>query len=398
MKQQTIYLTALLGCLVLSSDAAEPISGTHVRELPGLSVREGQVLHKGKTYRGIGANYFSLFSRTLKDPADRSYEEGLKKLAKAHIPFVRFMACGFWPVDWEFYLHNRDAYFKRLDSVVAAAEKHQVGLIPSLFWNMASVPDLVGEPMDQLGNPSSKTLTFIQQYTEECVLRYRNSPAIWGWEFGNEYNLHADLPNASSHRPKIVPQLKTALERTEQDELSSDAMLMAFRHFASAVRKHDSHRVLITGNSIPRPSAFHNTREKSWKKDTRAQYEQIMLRDNPDPFNVISIHVYRNEGQGNTQSIAELVALSQRISERVGKPLFIGEFGAPKTLGVHKEKTQFLEILNAIESSKVPLSAFWVFDHSAQDADWNVSFDNQRSYMLKQVSDTNQRMAKISSQ
>jgi hypothetical protein len=394
MKRKTVYLIAILGCLIFSSGAAELTS----RELPGLSVHQGQVLLNGTPYRGIGANYFSLFSRTLKNSADRSYDEGLKKLAEAQIPFVRFMACAFWPVDWELYLENRDEYFKRLDGVVAAAERYQVGLIPSLFWNMSSIPDLLGEPMDQLGNPSSKTLTFIQQYTEEIVLRYRHSPAIWGWEFGNEYNLHADLPNASKQRPKIVPKLKTALKRTSRDELSSEAMLTAFGHFARAVRQHDSQRILITGNSIPRPSAYHNTKEKSWTKDTPAQFEQILLRDNPDPFNALSIHVYRNEGQGNTESITELLTLSQEISKRVGKPLLVGEFGAPKTLGPDKEKTQFREILNAIESTMVPLSAFWVFDHSGQNADWNVNFDNQRNYMLQHVAAANQRLAGISSQ
>ena len=104
MKRQTIHLAAILGCLVLSIDAAEPTS----RELPGLHVHEEQLLLKGEPYRGIGANYFSLFYTTLKDPSDKSYDDGLAKLAKAKIPFVRFMACGFWPIDWELYLRDKD--------------------------------------------------------------------------------------------------------------------------------------------------------------------------------------------------------------------------------------------------------------------------------------------------
>ncbi len=170
---------------------------------PGLSVQKGEVVLQGRRFAGMGANYFSLFYRTIQDASDTSYDRGLAQLAKAGIPFVRFMACGFWPVDWDFYLQDREGYFQCLDGVVASAEKHEMGLIPSLFWNMATVPDIVGEPMDQLGDPHSQTTRFIRQYTEEVVRRYRGSSAVWAWEFGNEYNLHVDLPNASEHRPPI---------------------------------------------------------------------------------------------------------------------------------------------------------------------------------------------------
>lgn len=358
----------------------------------GLTVHEGQLLLNGRPYRGIGANYFCLFSRTLRDASDESYDDGLRNLSEARIPFVRFMACGYWPADWDLYLQDKGEYFKRMDAVVRSAEKHGVGLIPSLFWNMATVPDLVGEPMDQLGNPKSKTIALIEQYTREVVLRFRDSPAVWGWEFGNEYNLQADLPNASQHRPPVWPTLKTALQRTARDELSSSAMLTAFGRFAETVRKYDTQRILITGNSIPRISAFHNSTAKSWGKDSRAQFEEVLLRDNPDPYPVLCVHVYGNSGQGETRSIYELAAMLQEIAARVGKPLFIGEFGAPRTMGMEQEKAQFSEMLDAIVTSNVALAAFWVFDHAGQDKDWNVTFENERRYMLELVTAANRRL------
>jgi len=385
---RTAFLAVVFIVFALPGSAGESAP----EGLAGLFVRDGVLYHDGRPYRGVGANYFSLFYRTLKDPTDKSYDEGLRKLSEAQIPFVRFMGGGFWPVDWDLYLRDKEEYFKRMDAVVRAAEKHQVGLIPSLFWNMATFPDIVGEPMDQLGNEKSKTIAFIERYTTEVVLRYRNSPAIWGWEFGNEYNLHVDLPNASSHRPKIVPHLKTGLERTSRDELSSDAMLTAFGHFARTVRKHDAHRILITGNSIPRPSAFHNSKEKSWKPDNKTQFESVLRRDNPSPYDVTCVHIYGNNGQGSTKSISELVETLQEISGRTKQPLFIGEFGAPKTLGSEKEKALFAEMLGAIEANNVPLSAFWVFDHPGQNMDWNVTFENERSDMLKLVAEVNHRM------
>lgn len=384
-----LFVAVMLVTPTVSAEGTEP----KLRQLPGLTVVDGQLLRHGKPYRGIGANYTSLFGRTLKDPTDTSYRKQLARLSQAGIPFVRFRACGFWPVDWDLYQKDREAYFQLLDGVVKIAEENEIGLIPSLFWYMATIPDLVGEPIDQLGNPDSKTISFIRQYTKEVVLRYKSSPAIWGWEFGNEYNLVADLPNASAHLPPVWPTLKTALERTERDELTSKAMLSAFDAFAKVVRAHDKHRILITGNSIPRASAFHNLSEKSWTQDSPQEFEGILSRDNPDPFQMLSVHVYPKTSQypGGAKDFPDLVKTMQEMSLKAKKPLFIGEFGSSPELDENEERANFLEILNAIEVNKVPLSAFWVFDFSLQDETYNVTFDNQRSYMLKLIAESNRR-------
>ncbi len=359
---------------------------------PGLSVSNGVLVLSGTPCRGIGANYFSLFSRVLANPSDRSYEVGLRQLAEAGIPFVRFMACGFWPSDWDLYLNDKPAYFARLDEVVRCAETNRIGLIPSLFWNMATVPDLVSEPMDQLGNPDSKAVAFIRQYTREVVTRYRASPAVWGWELGNEYALGADLPNAAECRPPAWPTLKTALKRTARDELSSQAMLTAFAAFAETARSLDPRRILVTGNAAPRACAYHNTLEKSWKTDSPAQFGSVLLRDNPDPFDTLCVHVYPEDKgcyPGGATSLTALIATLQTLAVKNKKPLFIGEFGAAATLSPDDEKARFEELVAAIETSAVPLAAVWVFDLAQQDKEWNVTFTNRRAYMLHSIGAAN---------
>lgn len=381
-------------CLVLVFACAVFGERPEVERSPGLSVSQGVLLRQGAPYQGIGVNYFSLFSRTLKNPADRSYEAGLKQLAEAHIPFVRFMACGFWPVDWDLYLNDKEAYFKRLDAVVAAAEQCNLGLIPSLFWHLSTVPDLVNEPIDCLGDPQSKTLAFIRQYTREVVTRYQNSPAIWAWEFGNEYNLAVDLPNAAQHRPPVWPKLKTAAQRTSRDELTATAMLVAFNAMAQTVRQHDPHRLIITGNSIPRACAYHNTHEKNWKPDSPEQWRSVLLRDNPDPFGVLCVHVYPEKKGGyplGAKDPQEILMRVQQLAQGAKKPLFVGEFGSP-VAEAEAERATFVALLTAIETNHIPLSAVWVFDYSAQDKEWNITFSNSRAYMLKQVGAANQRM------
>ena len=184
---------------------------------PGLYVRNGVLTKDGQPYRGIGVNYFDCFLRVLGNGTNTSYDAGFRKLAEYHIPFARFCATGFWPRDMQLYQTNRAEYFRRLDGVVRSAELRGVGLIPSLFWLPACVPDLVGEPLDQWANPQSKTIAWMRNYVREVVTRYKDSPAIWAWEFGNEYSLHANLPNPKTHRAPVYPALGMATERSELD-------------------------------------------------------------------------------------------------------------------------------------------------------------------------------------
>jgi inosine-uridine nucleoside N-ribohydrolase len=351
---------------------------------PGLEVRAGVLLKEGAPYRGLGVNYFDAFARTLKDPNDTSYDAGLQVLAARGIPFARFMAGGFWPADMQPYRTEREEYLRRLDGVVRAAERHGVGLIPSLFWHLATVPDLVGEPCDQWGNPASRTHEFMRTYTRLVVTRYLNSPAIWGWEFGNEYNLAADLPNAKEHLPAVAPKLGTPAARSDRDIMTHAMIRTAFREFAKEVRKYDPTRIIITGNSIPRPSAWHQMHEGAWTKDAPDQFAEMLAGDNPDPIDTISVHVYGDA--------ADRLAQAVQAARHCGKPLFVGEFGVP---GAGPEATrQFQSLLQQMEEAQVPLAALWVFDYQRQ-SEWNVGPDNGRSYQLAALAAANRRLRQI---
>jgi hypothetical protein len=375
-------------------------AGARAHSVPktlGLTVRrDGTLLRDGEPYRGIGVNYFDPFVRTLKRPNDTSYREGFAELARLGIPFARCLFCGFWPADYKLYLEDKERYFALLDGVVRAAEDSGVGLIPNLFWYSAAVPDLVGEPRGQWGNPKGKTHEFMRTYLKQVVTRYRDSPAIWGWEFGNEYNLGADLPNAAKHRPKIVPQLGTARSRSAHDDLTHDMIATAFAAFAAEVRRHDPHRMITTGNSAPRPSAWHQWKEKSWKQDSENQYHERLLLDNPSPVNTITVHLYWQSAKrfGRQVSIEEFLKLTMDTAAQARKPLFVGEFGAwdRGAEGGQAERTRFARILAAIEKAKAPLAALWVYDFAHQARSWNVTSTNARAYQLDAVAAANRRI------
>jgi len=388
-QMRLLLLFALSFISVLRSSAATaPLASG------GLTVSNGFVLLDGKRYRRIGANYFSLASRVLKNPNDGSSLSNLTVLARLDIPFVRFMCGGYWPAEQRLYLTNRTVFFERLDRVVRAAETNHIGLVPSLFWHLPTVADLVNEPLQFLGDTNSRSIAYIRNYTTDIVSRYRSSPAIWGWEFGNEAALSTDLPNAASQRPPVVPELGTPAQRSNLDELKSAQLLVAYREFGAIVRRLDPGRLVISGNALARVSAWHNTHETNWVADTVEQFREILRRDNADPFNAISVHVYPDDKlPAGAKSIPELLKILDAEAASIHKLLFIGEFGISRRRAgsFNEQKKQFAELLAAIEQSDVPLSAFWVFDLPEQNGEWNITADNDGAILLKMVSDANRR-------
>ena len=105
----------------------------------------------------------------------------------------------------------------------------------------------------------------MRTYIREVVSRYVNSPAIWGWEFGNEYNISVDLPDAWRNLRPVDPRLGRTRSRGPDDTLTTEIFTSALSDFARTVREIDGHRILLTGNSVPRFSAYHmQTGRKAW--------------------------------------------------------------------------------------------------------------------------------------
>jgi hypothetical protein len=125
-------------------------------------------------------------------------------------------------------------------------------------------------------------------------------------------------------------------------------------------------------------------KEGNWTPDNERQFRQMLRSLNPDPIDAISIHAYGED--------AERIAWSVRAAKSIKKPLFIGEFGVPGT-GPEVEK-EFRRMLRIIEESHVPLAALWVFDLPSQNADYNITADNARSYQLREVAAANARVQK----
>jgi hypothetical protein len=356
-----------------------------------------QLQLKGKPLRAIGVNYYNSFLRVLRNPEDKSYQKGFDILSKRGIPFVRFVLCGFFPEDMKLYLLQRERFFALLDEYVRTAEQRGIGLIPSFFFAYWQVPDIVGEPMQAWSDPNSETLAFMRRFTEEVVTRYKNSPAIWGWEFGNEMAYYVDIGPAA--RPRLAPLRGTPRYRTSRDDLRSQDMSVAQREFARSVRRIDSTRLISTGNALPRADAFQTSHRGDQRNDSRDEFFTILNRDNPEDYNAHSLHLYPHSryfrGENSGFSTGSLMQLITEHAHAQGQVLFVGEFGVPTKLDLDpiEERRRFGVILDGIVSSGVPLSAVWDFDHDPEfDAHWNT-YAPKRRYQLDAVERLNRDFA-----
>jgi hypothetical protein len=390
---------------------------------PGrLQVADGQFVLDDRPARAIGVNYFEAFTWALSIadgsrrtasyeeveimghvkpagslPAKKSFREGFRVLQQKGIPFVRFNCGGFFPKDWRLYREDPAAYFRLLDDLVRAAEEHDLGLIPSLFWSFFTVPGIVGEPLNAWGDTGSKTHAFMRKYTQEVVGRYKDSSAIWGWEFGNEYNLEVDLPDRQREELArwFQPKFGMPAKPGPDDHLTSQDIRTAYREFARGVREIDPLRPIFTGDAAPRSAAATLEATGNWGVDTREQWIAQLVKNNPDPVDTISIHFYPFHTQSGVglkdRPPEETLDASLAAAREAGKPLWVGEWAASETSDPALRREQFQTVLDLLVEREIQLSAVWVFDFPWQPL-MNIDVGTENEFMLDALAEANRRL------
>ena len=360
----------------------------------GLYVEDGALMRSGAPFRAMGINYCSAWQDVLKDPETLEVAEGFRILKQDYgIPFVRLNGGPYAHTQWKMYVEDPEEYLRRFDVLVKHAEAQGIGLIPSLFWFVVTMPDLQDEPVSALGDPDSKCRAFMRQYIRDIVGRYKDSPAIWGWEVGNEWMLYVDLPKLDHLPPKKIGSEE---ERTAADKLLRPMILNAYEDFYKIVREIDPDRIIVTGDSIARIQAWHNRNEDSWGQDSKAQWTKVFRADTPDPYEVASFHLYAETEKSFFKN--ENLPLEAFVQEAVdicradNKIIWCGELGMPGA--DEASRTMFFRMINAVEQNEIAISAIWNFKPTGLfQADWDVSPSNERAYMLDAVKALNERFA-----
>jgi hypothetical protein len=95
-------------------------------------------------------------------------------------------------------------------------------------------------------------------------------------------------------------------------------------------------------------------------------------------------------------SYAQLLQACVGIARSAGKALYLEEFvpvpAAPAGLMGMNQRQYFSSELAAIESSGVPLASVWVYDRKLRPDRSNLTFNNERSYMLLMIAALNRKL------
>lgn len=322
-----------------------PVTGTNVSA-------EAVICMAGRKYYATGANCYALFSYCLKDGGIDLTDAyaSLDTLKNEGVSVVRFNCGVFYSEELSAYTEHRDDYLAALRKVAAYAEQCRIGLIPSFIWNYSAVSHYYDEPYRCWGKAGSRTVGFLTRYTGDVVTALREYKSIFGWEFGNELNLQADLPNWQERFDTEDPD----------DWTKGDDIHFAFRTFAGIVRAKDpDSRMILSGNATLRPSQYHQYAENSWDTDSAGQYRTITDLFNPYPINTVTEHVYeagRKFADYGEVSLERQLAEAMYAARVLNKAYVVGEFG-----GVLPSEEAYRRYYDAFLHAGVQLSLIWNF-------------------------------------
>lgn len=354
---------------------------------------DGGMTLGGKPFNGFGVNCFNLISQCVgKDGSDPALaEKTLETLAKYHVKAVRFSVGGFYRDGWDDVRLHSEKWYKVYDAAYKKAEEMGIGLIPSFFWTPMFC-DMFDEPMgtatsDPEHNPS-KTLAFMKKYTLDFVNRYKESPAAFLWEYGNEHNLDMDIPWFGF---RALPEGSKRTRRTQWEDMETSknhAALLSW--WGKLVKEADPYkRIVGTGDAVARPCGYHQAFfNQSMQPDTEAEHTEYMRLMHPDGIDAISVHEYTSYGFIRTEYGADPKAQPgllggltgtetwdtsmQKLkgyAAATGKTCYVGEYGIGTGAPFNKEEyeTQFRAIMDAVVKNKVPLAMFWNYDFNTNE-------------------------------
>lgn len=357
-------------------------------ETLGLTVDEdGTILLAGKPYYAFGVNSFTLLTRYIEGAGESMFRDQFELLRKYNIPFVRINFGGYWPDYYQKFDKNPERILEKMHEVVSCAEEYNIGLICSLLWYDAAIPTHVGEHRSEMGNPDSKTVAYAKEYVTKIVSEFKDSPAVWAWEIGNEYNLDADLcdPQFNSKLPggPCTPETPSGY-----DFYTSEEVTTYFKEIGNAIRAQDPVRMISTGNGDMRNASksLRNAAQQMnpethlwteiWTQDTTEEFYEMCAYYTPDPLDTICFHLQhaQQDQNGDASFLILLDRFDSKIStlkyfkeyvtaaKKAGKALYFGEMGDLMWMEGDKNAASIFEnVTDWIIDAEIQLASSWQF-------------------------------------
>lgn len=430
-------LAALVSCGGGNESSSQPgksgssSGGVSGEEHLGLYLEDGKMKYDGKEFYGLGVNYYSLFNYTFSHQWDTTVPcKALETLASYGVKAIRF-SCEppgtLGAAKWDWYYQRPERYYATLDTLVEKAEEVGIGLIVEFFGDLYSISDYYDEPLaSAVLDENSKSSQFRRDYVREVVTRYKESPAIYGWEFGNELAWNTLRPSGYVPVPALPANSKRP-SRTEEDILGLKEINLLYSRFAKAVKECDPYnRIVGNGDQSLQTSAYNASYNDTFATDTLAEHREILAKINPEGMDAVCMHRYA-DGVNLPQAPdkLDLMPSSKPVellgadgepfvlydtwkdylqymldeSARLGKTCYVGEAGW--SYQDAKEKQTYESALTVVEAiakaaleTEYPLILFWNYDPlsmpnekdyvdkgSGIEYSWNENWDKGKAYL-----------------
>jgi hypothetical protein len=424
--------------MVIVSNAA----GGYSRPL-GLHASGTQFLLGDTPVRGIGINHFSLALRETYDFGilNTGLDADLKAISCYGFKFVRAAFGWYDHTTWlNQYKKNKSAFYDSLDRVIDKCEQYGIGLIANLCWGVRGFTDMTYDVYGVTDGPSklaykdSNAYAMMEAYIAEFVGRYKNRPAIWAWEFGNEesssignefyatWKLDGTGTDGSGIALPGVCNWGTKPDGASYavtDKMSQAEYARYTAYVNELFAKYDPHaRIVISGNAMGNSFAVNARNHNSLMSDAFSQWDGCpdteylpwsVYRDRAYP--VICQHIYpvaAKAGDNQFFSDGDLtytqhIAYAKAWADRVGKPMILEEWGTtqygssadPMSVNATTEAENFYEALDAIVANNIQLSCLWNWDGNVKSSiewqKWSLT-DPSRSYQLASAAQVNAEM------
>jgi hypothetical protein len=394
-----------------------------------------QFYRNGAPVRGIGVNHWGSFINEITSLGVTSdFNADLTAIKQTWgLPFVR-VAVGMysrstWYNQWKL---AKTAFYAKLDAYVAKAEALNLGIVAVLVWGPRGFTDacydISGEfqPVKNLAYKHTPAWQQFEEFVTEVVSRYKNSPAIWAWELGNEVvnsvgaeyysTWKLDGTGVDGGSTALPANLNWGTRPSGGSYQPTDKMnMMEWQRFSTEFvalvnRLDENQRAIMSGSPIGNSFAVNAQTSNTLAADTLTQWNGttaateflpwVAFRDKA--FNCVVQHIYPMNPadsrffNGGEKTQAELITLSKGWADQVNRPLFLGEWGATywgdpvdeTSTNLATEQANFNSALAAIVSSAVPLSAVWNYGGDLAGASpwmrWKLTAP-ERLYQLQAI-------------
>lgn len=343
---------------------AEDYSGKYGIQLGSAVTKPGEPRMSlgGTPLYVTGVNCYNLFVQCHESDNMQTNEmqETVDVLAKENVPIVRFSCSPYYAGQMHFYTEQKEKYLANLAKLAEMCDQKHILLIPSVFWNTSCIPEYFGEELASWGDTSSKTYQFMVTYTTDIVNTLKEHKCLAAWEFGNEFNLAADI--GSQGYPSI----------------SAKAVGTAYEGFAKTVTSLDGQgRLVFSGNSVMRNAQWNLANNGSWNNDSFKQYIEISGIMNPEPMKGMSEHIYEEDrvfsDLGKLNRTYQIIRAKEAAAS-LGKVYYVGEFTGPKT--AHGDSTIVKRHYTTYLSQKVQLSLIWNYALRGE-IEWSFKADTE---------------------